>query len=813
MHINFGSPFPYHHLSVSLLFNFENHMSILHNISGLVLKPVIKQMSQTRLPKIDGNVQVKGIEQDVEIIRDEWGVVHIFAQNMYDGLFAQGFAHAQDRLFQMEINRRAARGKLSEIIGKDALDTDRVSRTFGFERVAMQDWDFFSKEEQQIIHAYCAGVNAYIQSDDFQLPIEFKLLKIAPELWEPMDVAAFSRLMISLLSWGWYDEIIRAKLIDTVGAEAAAELNNTYPKENPVTLPKGIEFNHIDISGKFHALNGPYMPSINGSNAWTISGNKTKTGMPYLCNDPHLALRNPNIWYLNHLDCNDLKVSGVTCPGLPLVQIGHNEAIGWGITLSFTDIESVFVEKFTDDTCTSYMHEGKLKETDILEEKIFIKDADLPHVEKIYNTVHGTVISDIINGNAAKLTLCSMALQPGKALLGWSLLNKAKNWNDFVDGVKCITAPGLNIVYADTAGNIGYYNSGKVPVRTKEEALLPQQGWTGEHDWKSFVPFEQMPHVLNPEKGYVITANHKVEPDDYPYFLGDIYMNGYRANRLEKILNSHTKTEPKDYVAMQMDFYCTPTEKFKTYYKDIEFDAAELNNYKDMLLQWDGVLNADSLPASFYKVTKWMLIKKVLESAIADKSLIDELMGKGSHGQIDPVCSFLGHNTPILFRILDNPDSFWLKNAGGKEKLLKDGFKSAIDWLKLNYGTNPKKWIWGKLHAIVFPHPFSIKPPMDRVFDIGPIPIGGDTDTPFQTYIMSMDKFGGELSSVSYRQIIDFSNFDNSTVVMPLGNSANIASPYYKNLLEKWLNGESIPMSWTREKVNEYKKHTLKLKK
>lgn len=788
-------------------------MSVLNNIGGVLLKPIIREMSRSRLPKIDGQTYVKGLKEEVEIIRDEWGVAHIYAQNINDLLFAQGFVHAQDRLFQMELNRKVARGRLSELLGKAALDTDRIARTMGYERVAKQDWELFGEEEQQIIIDYCNGINAYLKSADFKLPVEFSLIKHQPEPWDPMDVASFSRLLISLLTWGWYDEIIRAKLIEAVGPEAAAELDNTYPKDNPVTLPKGIEFNMLDISGKFEAMTGPYMPQVNGSNAWTVSGSKTKTGKPFLCNDPHLTLKNPNIWYMNHLHCPGLHASGVTSPALPMVQIGHNEKIGWGITLSYTDIEDVFVEKFTDETCTSYIHEGKLKETNIIEEKIFIKDEKMPHIEKVYETVHGTLISDVTGHSNMKLTLCSLAYQPGTATKGWFLLNKAGSWNEFVEGVKHITAPGLNIVYADVEGNIGYYNSGKVPLRDKAAASVPQPGWTGEHDWKGFVPFEEMPHVLNPEKGHVVTANHKIEPDDFPYFLGDIYMNGYRANRLEKMIQRKDKLEPKDFTEMQMDFYCTPGKLFAQHFKNLQMDNAELQRYADMLVAWDGVLDAERIEGSLYKVGKLMVVKKLFESAIDDKKLIDELLGRGFHTIFGPVNSYLGHNTPILLRILDNPDSFWLQKAGGMEKLLKDGFKNAIDWLKLNYGTKFEKWKWGHLHAIVFPHAMAAQPPLDKVFNLGPFPIGGDTDTPFQTFIMASEGFGGELAAPSYRQIVDFSDFDASTVVMPLGNSENMASPFYKNQLRDWFEGRSYPMCWSKEKVNQHTKYVLRLKK
>ncbi|MEZ5053251.1 MAG: penicillin acylase family protein [Chitinophagales bacterium] len=296
-------------------------MSILNNIGGVLLKPFIKEWSRTQLPKIDGQVFLKGLKEEVEIIRDELGAVHIYAKNKERFNFCAGYTHAQDRLFQMELNRKVARGKLSEIIGIKALDSDRIARTLGYERVAKQDWELFTEEEQQIIIDYCNGINAYIKSEEFKLSVEFRLLKHRPELWDPMDVASFSRLLTSLLTWGWYDEIIRAKLVEAVGMDAALELDNTYTKDTPVTLPKGIEFNVLDVSGKFEALKGPYIPQISGSNAWSVSGAKTKTGKPILANDPHLTLKNPNIWYMNHLHCPNYM--------LVALRLGCTDGANW----------------------------------------------------------------------------------------------------------------------------------------------------------------------------------------------------------------------------------------------------------------------------------------------------------------------------------------------------------------------------------------------------------------------------------------------------------------------------------------------------
>jgi penicillin G amidase len=789
-------------------------MPFIDKLGSFVLKPIIQNMSKARLPQLDGNVKITGLKEPVEIIRDRWGVAHIYAHSLPDLLIAQGFTHAQDRLFQMEMFRRVARGQLAELIGKDGIEVDKYARTMGYERIAKKDWEVFESQPElrDLINYYCQGVNAFIkQAGEKKLPVEFGLLKISARPWEPVDVLSFSRLMVALLTWGWYDEIIRAKLISYVGEAAAAELDNSYPKGNPITLPKGIEFNKLDLGDIVHPERGEFIPNIQGSNAWSVSGKRSITGKPFLCNDPHLSLKNPNIWYENHIYCPELHATGASIPGLPMCQIGHNEKIGWGITLSFTDLEDIFMEDFTDSSCRQYVHGDGVKNTIFHEEKIFIKGHEEPYTFQVLETIHGPVISDIINEDNYRLSLCSQALKPGKVLEGWYRINKASNWDEFTDGVSYITAPGLNICYADVDGNIGYYNSGQNPVKNKTTASVPSTG-NGAGDWEAFVPFNEMPHAFNPEQGYVATCNHKIEPEGYPHFLGDIYMNGYRANRLKELFSQKEKFGPDDFTAMQTDFHCVPGKEFAALYRDIHFEAAEYQQLADLMLEWDGVLAADKIEGSIYKVTKNFVVRRLYEAGISDKQLINALMGKGTHDIYDPVSSFLGHNTATLLRVINDPDSWWVAQAGGKEKVLKEGLRDAVNWLRVNYGTKKEKWLWGRVHAITFKHTLSIKPTLARIFDVGPFPMGGDTDTLWQTCELNWEKFDGELAGPSYRQIIDFSNFDKSTTVTPAGASGNMASPFYFDQLEDWFKGNSHPMSWSRKQVEAHQKHKLMLR-
>jgi penicillin amidase len=787
-------------------------MNFIEEISKSFLKPIFHLWSKAKLPQLEGEVKLNGISGSVEIIRDKWGIPHIYAANLKEVLFAQGFVHAQDRLWQMEITRRVARGKLSEFIGKDALEVDRLSRTLGFERVARQDFLLYNEEQKQLVQHYCDGVNAYLNHSNYKNPVEFTLTKLKPSQWEIIDVLAFTRLLNAQMTWGWYDEIVRAKSIELLGQEIFSELDNTYLQKT-ITLPDGIEYHPIDLDSKFQTPNN-FMPNISGSNAWTVSGSKTDTGKPYLCNDPHLAITNPNIWYEIHLHCPELKVAGVSVPGLPLVPIGHNEKIGWGITLAFIDLEDVVIEKFTDASFKQYHYKEELLNTEFVEEKIVIKGENQPYIEKVMLTKHGVIVSNVIKHQEHHLALQSMALTPSVALWGWYGINTAQNWDDFKNGISFMDAPGLNIVYGDVEGNIGYYCSGKMPVKTKNQSSVPMPGWTGEGDWTNFVPFNEMPHVLNPKKGYVVSCNNKIEPKNFPHFMGEIYMNGFRAEQLEQRVNAKEKLGLNDFKSMQMDVTSIAGQALAKHYVAIQFDSEKLNEIKNLLVNWDGKLTIDSVGGCLYKVVKQKLVRRLYHAIIKDDSLIEELLGKGYHRGLSASNTFLGHNTSNLLLILEkNEASLCLQKYGGKQLLLKDGLMDAVTFLEEKLGKSPQQWQWGKLHQMEIPHALSVQKPLDKIFGLGPFTIPGDTDTPLQTYPVDADGFDGEIVTASYRQIIDFSNFDNCISSTPGGQSGHLASEFYASHLRDWMAGKYHPMCWSRKMVEANGKYVLTISK
>ena len=793
-------------------------MSIFQKFTGTVARSVLTRMSRKRLPKTDGEIVLSGLLASVEIVRDQWGVPHIYAETIPDLFFAQGFVHAQDRLWQMELNRRTAQGQLSEVFGELALDTDRATRTFGFNRLGRKDWASAENELKDIIQAYTAGVNAFIENPDTRLPIEFSLLRHRPEPWRPEDSTSFARLIMWKLSHAWYGEIIRAQLIEAVGEEHAAELEIHYPPGHPVTLPKGIEFNRLDPDGMPYRAPGPFLERGLGSNAWAVSGNRSATGQPVLCNDMHLPLSQPGLWYFNHLSAETFNVTGVSIPGAPLVQVGHNDRIAWGMTLAFTDAEDLFIEKLDPDNPHRYQFKNGWREAEVRTEMIKVKGRAEPHQEKVVITHHGPIISDAVGFSGQRVAVNSMALRPGPSLDGWRLLNRADNWDDFVTAMKRIENTQLNVSYADVEGNIGHWVTGKVPVRSGGDGSIPVPGWTGEYEWEGVVPFEEMPHSLNPETGYIVSCNHRLVPDDYPHYLGNVWMNGYRARRIEAVFDTKDTLSMNDFRALHVDFTCLPGIEFVSRLDQLNLGQIKLDQLNsddpdarmalEILRAWDGKLTPESIGGTVYEVTRYFLVRNLLEPGLGEELTI-RLMGQGFHPLLLSSHEFYGHDTVIMLRLLDTPDSWWVRRAGGREAVLGHSLKQAVQWLRETLGENTDTWQWGNIHRVVFEHALGLKKPLDQVFNRGPFPIGGDTDTPCQTAIAPEDPYDNKAWAPSFRQIVDMGDLSKSVFSFPSGQSGHLGSPHYDDLIEPWLKGDYLPMLWTRGQVEDHARDRL----
>ncbi len=789
-------------------------MSMLQNftqtVAGKVARVVINPLSRKRLPQVEGKILINGLDGPAEILRDRWGVPHIYADTTADLFFSQGFVHAQDRLWQMEINRRIALGRLSEIFGEAALETDRTVRTFGFNRLGINDWAEMSADLKKVLLSYVAGINAYIKHNATRKPIEFTLIRHRPSLWRPEDCTAFSRLMMWKMSHAWYSELIRAQVIEAVGENHAAELEIHYPMENPVTLPEGIEFNRLNSDGTLMKSNGPFLERGVGSNAWVVNGKRSTSGKPLLCNDIHLPISQPGVWYVNHLVADRFKVAGASIPGLPLVLAGHNNRIAWGITLAFTDAEDLFVEKMDDKLPNAYRFKGKWRDAEVIPERIIVKGRDEAHIENIVLTHHGPIISRGVGVSNQHVALCSMALKPGRSFEGWRLLNLADGWDDFVSAMSLIDNTQLNISYADGAGNIGHWVTGKVPIRNQGNGSVPAPGWSGKYDWLGEVPFEEMPHALNPKAGFIVSCNHRLMPDDYPHFLGNAWMNGYRARRIEQLLGSQKRLSPEACRTMQMDVTCLPGIALKSHLKQIHSKDPKIQIAIKWMTDWDGRLTADSVGGAIYEVTRSYLVRNLLEPGLGS-DLTESMMGRGFHPLLLSSHEFYGYDTVTLLRLLDTHNSWWVRRAGGRRALLKKSLKQAVDWLQTTLWPNDSVWHWGKIHQVTLAHPLGQRKPLNRVLNRGPFPVGGDTDTPCQTAHAPDSGYDDIFWAPSYRQIIDLSDWSRSVFALPGGQSGHLGSPHYDDLTSPWLEGDYQPMLWNRTQVENQTKHRLEL--
>ncbi len=789
-------------------------MSLFYNFISKIGKLGINQLSKKALPQTSGSLQLKGLKDSIKIYRDHWGIPHIYANNLDDLMFGQGFVHAQDRFWQMELSRRTATGTLSEAFGKAALDLDIAARTLGLHRIGKKDIQLLTPKIRGLMEAHIAGINAYLEKYKDQLPIEFSLTQVTPKKWTLEDSMAFSRLMGWQMSHAWHSSWVRHQIVEKIGLEKALDLEIHYSEDNPSIVPKGIDVNHLTDSPLFRASQNPLLQQNGGSNSWVVAPSKSATNHALLCNDPHLGMTTPAIWYENHLHCPSYHATGVSIAGFPLIVLGHNEHIGWGITLAFTDCEDLFIEKFKNDGSYKYLAGKKWKKAKVRKETIAIKGEEEPHVEKIIITRHGPIISNMLEKTEQRVALQSMALQTARLMQAWWQINTASNWTEFAHGVSFMDAPQFNLTYADTKGNVGYWLTGKVPIRKKGNGRLPVLGWKNQGQWVGTVPFMEMPHCLNPEKGYVLTANNKVVEDDYPHYLGGAWMNGFRAKRLADLLEGKNQISMEDCRNLQADLYCIPGKTFAKIYKQL-YNTLIIKD-KDFpkalyhLAHWDGNLTKESIGGCLYKITRYFISRNILEKTLGEK-LMKNVLGNGINPPMNSGNEFFGHDAISLLKMLEEADNWWVEEAGGREDLLLRSLQEAMKWLEENVSPNLQHWQWGNVRQLTFAHSLGIRKPLDSIFNVGPFPIGGDGDTPWQMGNVNGEIENASLNSASYRMVIDFSDFSNSKAVMPPGQSGHVGSEHYKDQVEMWLNGQLRPMLWTREQVMAFSEEVLEV--
>ncbi len=766
------------------------------------------------LPQKKGRQKLPGLQDSVEIRQDRWGVPHIYAQSIHDLMFAQGYTHAQDRLWQMDFQRRLVAGRLSEILGAVALPLDRWMRILGLQRVAEQEPALLETGTLAALKAYAAGVNARIAQG--KLPLEFNLLTYRPEPWTVGDSICWGKMLAWNLSVNWEAELLRSQLIDRLGTELAAELEPGYLPEWPSILPNGIDWKAtmaaIEAAQRF---SGPNALDGVGSNNWVIAGSRTSSGLPLLANDMHLGLSIPAIWYENHLACPEMNITGITFPGIPGIIAGHNGQVAWGFTNGFTDVQDLFIERLqrSQDGRVQYQYQGKWLPAETRQEQIRIKGGKVA-TQEVITTRHGPIINALADdfSGQSPLALRWTALEPDRMFDALYHMFFTHDVHEFRHALRQWMAPIQNTVFADTKGNIAYALPGKVPVRARGKGRLPVPGWDGEYEWTGYIPFEELPHLLNPKEGYIASANNRVADKSYPHYLGDDHIGGNRAARIVELIEAHNPIDIKTIQQMHLDQVSLAARNFIACLDTINASDPELQIALDHLRAWDGTLDADSSAAAIYEVLAQRLIYRLLEPHLG-ADLTRRYAGKGPTPQLAEGSIFGEFSRQWLLHILRQPDSHWfdLGNGEKRDDVLQIVLRESVDLLKTTLGPGIQDWKWGRLHTLTLNHTLGAIKPLDRLFNRGPFPLGGDGDTIWSSSSARYHLSSRTIVGPAFRFIADLSDLDNCQGILVPGQSGHPASPHYADNIQPWLRGEYHPMAYTRKRVEAVTVHVLHL--
>lgn len=802
----------------------------MNSILASVIRPLLS--AQCRPPRLDGEIRLAGLTGPVEVRRDAKGVPHIFAGSTLDTFFAQGFVHAQERLWQMEFSRRLVAGRLSEMLGQLTLPLDRWMRTLTMRRVAEFEVSLYDDRSRAMLQAYADGVNAYIAMGSF--PIEFKLLRHRPEAWIVADTLAWVKMMAWSLSVNWEMELLRARFIERFGSQLAAELEAPHLERWQYTIPPGSDFSRLDVSALQRArssrpFTGPSPYEGLGSNNWVISGARTNTGKPLLANDMHLALSIPAIWFENHLSCDEFDVIGVTFPGFPGVIAGHSRYVAWGFTNGFPDVQDLYIERLrrSEDGNVQAEYNGQWEDVRILHEKIQVKGGENV-VEEVLVTRHGPVINNLSPDfmGDTPLALRWTALDPDTMVQGVIDMLKARSCEEFHQALCHWTTPCQNVVYADTSGDIGFTWPGKIPQRKNGDGRLPVPGWTDEYEWNGYIPFECLPHLLNPPQGFIATANNRTFGDDYPVDIPIQPINGDRLQRIYEMIQDQPQIDIAYIQKMQFDQLSTSAREIQRHIQKIvpdeRYDASMLSALR-RLQNWDGSLSPDSVAAGIYQsfirhMVSYMVFNRFSQVETADApdatgDLVERFMGKGPTPVLAESGLYGEFFLPWLTFQLEHQESPWFHQEGGETfaDFVRVAIQSAVEELQEKFGPDEKGWNWGRIHAFTFKHLMGSNKMVAPFFNRGPIQLGGDFTTIWATG-SSFHKLTGEaVVAPPYRMIVDLGDLDNSWTILVPGQSGVPKSPHYDDQVDDWLNKGYHRMLYSREAVMKNTSHLLRL--
>lgn len=729
--------------------------------------------------------RLAGLDKPVEILRDKWGIPHIYAQTQADLFFAQGWITAKDRLFQIDLWRRVGTGKLAEVMGPDALARDRIARLVRFRGDWNAEWQSYSPDAREIAMAFTKGINAYIGSLEGKRPLEFRLAGYDPGLWEPEDVTA--RIAGLLMIRNLAREVQRAQDIERFGLETVQR----YLPPDPfikIEIPNGLNLRGIttallrdynDAIGAVRlrtseraAWEDPDPVLSIGSNNWVVSGARSVTGKPLLANDPHRPILVPSLRKTVHLVGPGWNVIGAGEPALPGIALGHNEDVGFGFTIVGIDQGDLYVEKLNPANPDQYEYRGEWKTMQVIHEEIAVAGSKTPRRVALWYTMHGPVIAEDLGRHRA-FALKWVGSEPGSAgYLPALRLARARNWDEFQNAASFYKVPSENLAYADRAGNIGWIAAGLAPVRKNWTGLLPVPGHTGEYEWSGFLPGSENPRRFNPAEGYIATANHNILPAGYPHQLAYEWAPPFRFQRIVRMMGEKEKFSVEDFQRMQQDVGSEPACRFQAIlgnWKPGGLDSLE-QEVLNRLLKWDARLDAPSAEAVVFQLWSGKLNHAVFSRALGGR--VDLLM--------------------VLKTLEEKPHP----------EALRTSLRQTIAELKQRMGPSISDWQWGKLHTITFTHALDRKE-----FNLGPVARPGDGNTVNSTSGTNYRQTNG----ASYRQVLDVSDWDKSVTTNVPGESGDPQSPYYSNLLEEWASGRYHPLLYTRKAVEANTAERLRL--
>jgi penicillin amidase len=761
---------------------------------------------RSSLPQLDGSLHLDGLSDSIEIVRDTNAIPHIFAKDARDAYFALGYVHAQDRLWQLEMNRRIGSARLAEIFGPAALDQDKFLRTLGIRRTASAIYRRLDTATRERLQAYAAGINEFLKTRTGALPPEFLIAGVSPEPWTPEDSIAWQLMMAWDLSANWSQEILRLRLSQKLSSQKIQEFLAPYPGDTALPLPDLKRFYAgLNINLTHFAQAAPAsLPEGAGSNNWVVSGQRTQSGKPLLANDPHLGLTAPAIWYFAHLDAPNLKTIGATLPGLPAIILGRNERIAWGFTNTGPDTQDLFVEKIDPANPSNYLTPTGSSPFNIVEERIKVKGAE-DVMLKVRITRHGPVISDVAKATVGLLPedfvlafAWTALAEDDQTIVSEDQMARARNWPEFLNAMRNFGTPQQNIVYADVDGNIGFIAPGRIPIRKPENdlrGLAPAPGWDARYDWTGFIPFEELPKQFNPAAGKIVTANHKIVSNNYPYFITSEWASPFRADRINTLIDEKEKHSVASFHAIQADVLSLPAEKFLPYFKAAQTTDEEINRLLVLLAAWNGEMSADRPEPLIFHAWLREFTRLVYEDELGDV-----------------FASAWDQRAVFMLDVLTdrNGESRWCDNVNTPKKetcteVLLTALKNTNHYLTEKFGHDIKQWRWGDAHIARSAHrPFSGKPIVGKLFDIT-IPSPGDTYTVNvgrNTIRDELEPFSNR-HAASLRAIYDFADLDRSVFMHSTGQSGNRLSPFYNNFAKRWAQVEYLPMTMKRSEIEE----------